>query len=162
MGDIFSLKISTVLTIFLFVSIGSFALASEPSLCVGHPISTNKENLNCLRSHIESQSIKDNFKRLVERRKICISCSEEFSGEKNFSPLFGLHFLTLKMERTPFGGFFSYIMFKESPERIYRLWMYEVDVNDLRIREIKAIRPDPKIAKILTTLKTPVYKQFWF
>lgn len=98
----------------------------------------------------------------MDRRKACVTCSEEFSGEKNFSPLFGLHFLALKMEQNPFGGFFSYIMFKESPERIYRLWMYEVDAKDLRIREIKTIKPDDNLAKTLMTLKTPAYRQFWF
>ncbi|MCB0413133.1 MAG: hypothetical protein KDD50_02285, partial [Bdellovibrionales bacterium] len=150
------------LALLLFVSIGSSTFASEPSLCVGRPISTNKKNLNCLKNHIENKSIKDNFKRLVDRRKDCIACSEEFSGERNFSPLFDLHFLTLKMERSPFGGHFSYVMFKESPTRIYRIWVYEIDTGTLRIREIEAIKPDAKMTKILTALKTSEYKQFWF
>lgn len=156
------MKISAALILFLFVSIGTRGLASESSLCIGRSISTNKENLSCLKRHIESQSIKDNFVRLVERRNACSECSEEFLGEKKLSPLFALHFLTLKIERNPFGGYFSSIMFKESPERIYRLWIYEIDAGSLRIREMKAIKPDAKITKTLATLKTSAYKQFWF
>lgn len=162
MGDIFSLKISVVLTLFLFVFGDGKALAGESPFCIDRVISTEKENLKCLKNHVVTRSIKDRFEKIIRRKRECTTCSPEFPREDNFSPLFGLNFLTLKIERNPFGGYFSYATFRESPRRIYRLWIYKIDDDVFRIREIKSIEIDAKLVQTLRVLKTPTYNQFWF
>lgn len=130
-------------------------------MCLEHPIMLEKKHLECLKNSKVAQSIRINFDSILVRRRTCRECAEAIPREANFSPLYDLDYLMMKAEPNGFGGYWAHIIFKESPTRIYRLWLYPIDENTFQLRDIGTIIPTAKIKKTMTTLSGTKYSKYW-
>lgn len=108
-----------------------------------------------------AQAIRENFDKILGRRKTCRECAETIPRETNFSPLYKLDYFLVRAEPNDFGGYWAHIIFKESPTRIYRLWLYPIDKNIFQLRNIETIVPNVEIKKTMAKLSGSEYSQFW-
>lgn len=117
----------------------------------------DKKGNQCLKNH----TFRTGFNKILVRRQKCEKCADSFPGEINFFPLYNLNFLMMRVESNDFGGYWAHIIFKESPIRIYRLWLYPIEEAAFQLRDIRTLVPTAETRGIMAKLSETKYSKYW-
>lgn len=154
-------KLICFFSIFVVIGTSSLGHSEDVSICLERPFSPEKKYLACLRNSKVAQAIRAGFNKILVRRQKCKKCADSFPGETNFSPLYNLNFLMMKVESNDFGGYWAHIIFKESPTRIYKLWFYPIEETTFQLRDIRTFVPSAETKEIMAKLSGTKYSQYW-
>ena len=150
----------------LFTKAALAGIVQDPEMpwCIERNASSDKKQLECLKSLDVSQTLKINFSELVKQRKTCPRCKASVIDGDKFFFLFHLSFMVVAVKLPSMGpGYDVHIIFRERPKEDFVAWMdYDAENKTYKLGLIDTMDPSKKMTSLIGELRAHEFDRFWF